>query len=287
MAGKTKEGLDYYPHDTNAFSDRKIKRLIKNLHGNGYLVYDYVRSLIYGDKGYYIKWDSELVFDVADDLKVTEPFVIETITFCCQIGLFNQDLLDREKILTSHGIQKRYLKICKAAKRSNYDIHKTWVLNEEKDMSTEEMIESPEEMPIYPEEMPINPEEIPQRKKVKESKVKKTTTSYAPPPDQIIDGYLPLSELKQVVLADEKFIYQFHQIGLPRPGLDDWLDAFHRRLEYENTHMKPEKDYRWHFGNWIVQRPYRTQKPEDYSPIREPPPKKPNSPLPGKPIINA
>ena len=42
MSRKERLGLDFYSIDTDLFLNRKIKRLIKNLGGNGYLIYSFI-----------------------------------------------------------------------------------------------------------------------------------------------------------------------------------------------------------------------------------------------------
>ena len=110
MARPIKTGLDYYPKDTDMHSDRKIRKLIKEKGANGYLIYDYLCSLIYSDKGYYIQKTDVLAFDVSDFLsgEVTESMVNAVISTCIEVNLFDTKLFSEYSILTSSGIQKRY-----------------------------------------------------------------------------------------------------------------------------------------------------------------------------------
>lgn len=111
MARPHKPGLDYFPQDTDIFHDKKIKRLISGFGAKGFMIHEYIKTLVYGDKGYYIKNDNDFAFDVADFLGngITEQLVKETIAGCIKLGLFNESLVDRFGILSSSGIQKRYL----------------------------------------------------------------------------------------------------------------------------------------------------------------------------------
>lgn len=154
MARPKKEGLDYFPKDTGSFSDRKIRRLMNEFGAKGYTIFDCVLCQIYSDKGYYTKRDSEFDFDIADTLcdGITENLVCEVINGCLRIGLFNKELFDKYSVLTSSGIQKRYV----LAK-------KTGVIMES--------------MRVNSDETPVNSEESTQSK-VKKSKVKESKEEY-------------------------------------------------------------------------------------------------------------
>lgn len=112
MARPQKQGLEYYPQDTDIHSDRKIKKLITEQGAIGYLVYDYIKCLCYRYNGYFIVHDEDLAFDIADFLKcgLTEEKVKDIIISCLRFDLFNSSKYQELNILTSSGIQKRYLK---------------------------------------------------------------------------------------------------------------------------------------------------------------------------------
>jgi hypothetical protein len=70
----------------------------------------YLLCEIYKDKGYYIDYNEDLVFDIADFFALEDKVVIKIIESCVKIDLFNEELF-KNNILTSRGIQKRFLKI--------------------------------------------------------------------------------------------------------------------------------------------------------------------------------
>lgn len=128
MARPIKTGLDYFPKDTNVFSDRKIKKLINEFGAKGYMIYEYLLCVIYSDKGYYVEYDVDFHFDIASNLgnSINEDLVREVINGCFRNGLLNENLFKMSKIYTSNGIQKRYL----LAKR-NAKIKKEFLVNAE------------------------------------------------------------------------------------------------------------------------------------------------------------
>lgn len=111
MARPIKKGLSYFPKDTATFSNRKIRRLLKEFGTNGYTTFDYILCIVYEDNGYFLEYNDELAFDISDFLGngVTEEEVKNIINGCIKIGLINQKAFDALKIITSSGIQKRYL----------------------------------------------------------------------------------------------------------------------------------------------------------------------------------
>lgn len=141
---KAKIGLNYFSVDTDRYQDIKIKRL-KKAHGcQGLAVYDYVLCEIYRDKGCFLEWTEDIIFDVAEYLALTEDVVKQVVSFCASVGLFDEEKL-AEGVVTSRSIQERYMDFCQRAKR--------------KDAVIPENIKLTEECKIIPEESEIIPEE--------------------------------------------------------------------------------------------------------------------------------
>lgn len=107
MARNIKKGFPYFPKDTEFWANRKIKRLVRNFGAQASAVYDFILCEIYKEKGYFLERDENTAFDVADALKLKESYVEEVIDYCATVGLFNKELLRRESIFTSNGIQER------------------------------------------------------------------------------------------------------------------------------------------------------------------------------------
>ena len=122
-----KEGLSYFNVDTDIFQDRKIKRLKKNFGCAGVAIFFYLLTEVYRDKGCGLVWDDDTAFDVADYLGVKESLINEVVKYCGGVGLFNAGLLSRG-IITSEAIQRRYIEVCKKARRVNISIPKEWQL---------------------------------------------------------------------------------------------------------------------------------------------------------------
>lgn len=153
MARPIKEGLDYFPLDTNFYKDRKIKRLVKAQGPIGVLVWVTITSIIFGEKGYYLQYDEDACFDIGDAIAVSEGAVDEIVKACTQAKLFDKTLFDTYGILTSKGIQERYLEIIKQWKRKNELIPEYSLIPKELEINSEEKAVNSEETPKKLEEM--------------------------------------------------------------------------------------------------------------------------------------
>lgn len=116
MARPNKEGLDYFSIDTDITGDDKIK-LIKAKHGLvGFAIVILLLTKIYKE-GYYYHWSEDEQYLFADDARVDVNTVITIVNDCINRGFFNQKLYDKYGILTSRGIQKRFLQGCARRKK--------------------------------------------------------------------------------------------------------------------------------------------------------------------------
>lgn len=116
MGRLAKKGLEYFPMDIDMFQDIRIRKLIKYQGGAAVSVYTLLLCLIYKD-GYYMRWDNELPFILSEVTGLEENHISEVIKCCLSIGLFDKTLYDKEKVLTSRGIQQRYCIIKRLNKR--------------------------------------------------------------------------------------------------------------------------------------------------------------------------
>ena len=138
---KAKIGLNYFSVDTDRYQDIKIKRL-KKAHGcQGLAVYDYVLCEIYRDKGCFLEWTEDIIFDVAEYLALTEDIVKQVVSFCASVGLFDEEKL-AEGVVTSRSIQERYMDFCQRAKRKDAVIPENIKLTEECEIIPEECEET-------------------------------------------------------------------------------------------------------------------------------------------------
>lgn len=119
MARPLSRGIEYYPLDVDFMNDIKIRKIMKSCGPNSIAIIILLLGNIYGDEGYFMKWDEDVCFLVADAVGAKEVYIKEVLKKCLQVDLFSNELFKKYKIITSKGIQKRFFEITKRRKRDN------------------------------------------------------------------------------------------------------------------------------------------------------------------------
>lgn len=128
MAGRPiKQGVDYFPLSVSLFSDVKIRKILRSCGPNSVSVIICLLCNIYRENGYYILWDEDLPFFIADEVGVSEGCVKEIILKAIQVGFFDVEKHSAYGILTSYGIQKRFFEITK--RRNETGIKQEYLIN--------------------------------------------------------------------------------------------------------------------------------------------------------------
>lgn len=109
MGRPTKQGIDYFPLDVGFFTDIKIRKISRACGSQSASILICLLCNIYRSNGYYILWDKDMPFVIADEVGVSEGAVNEVVVKALQVGFFNNELYEKFNILTSGGIQKRYI----------------------------------------------------------------------------------------------------------------------------------------------------------------------------------
>ena len=117
MARPLKSGIDYFPLDCNFMKDIKVRKILRACGPGAIAVIVNLLCTIYQGDGYYMLWDEDTGFLIADDVGVKESFVHEVVKAAVQVDFFNAGMFDTRSILTSAGIQRRYKEA--TARRNN------------------------------------------------------------------------------------------------------------------------------------------------------------------------
>lgn len=198
MARPKKQGLDYFPFDVDFFSNKKIKILKSRYHTDGVIIYIYLLCEIYKN-GYYIIWDEDYKFIVADDLNLSDGLIEQVIAFLVKRSLLTSILLGSDTALTSPGIQSRFQEAVKprASKSPVSVIKELWLLTKEKTQGFIKVINLKgfsENNPCFSENNPDNfKNNSTKESKVKKSKVKEREGTLA-----------PLGQFKNVLLTQSE-----------------------------------------------------------------------------------
>ena len=85
---------------------------------------------LYGKDGYYIRWDSTKCRLIADGARcgITPSFVNEFIGGCCRCSYFDKRVFKAFSVLTSAGVQKRYIRMFNSRQEIRI-IKDYWVLD--------------------------------------------------------------------------------------------------------------------------------------------------------------
>jgi hypothetical protein len=141
MARPIKTGLDYFPMDCNI--DDNLE-LIEAEHGlQGFAIVIKLWQKIYAS-GYFIKWDSDETLLFCKKINSELTLINSVITSCFKRKIFDERLHKEFKILTSSGIQKRFILACSQSKRTSICFIKEFILV------------SPEFTKLITEETPVN-----------------------------------------------------------------------------------------------------------------------------------
>ena len=119
MARPIKKGIDYFNLDVNFFQDIKIRKIVRSCGNQSIAILICLLCNIYRDDGYYMWWDEDIRFLVADDVDAKESAVQDVVTRACAVGFFDDSLFKEYGILTSKRIQENYKLASKQKKDSS------------------------------------------------------------------------------------------------------------------------------------------------------------------------
>ena len=129
MARPMKDGVDYFPLDVNV--DKKFRFVEAKFGIVGFGVIVKLFQLIYAENGYYCEWDEDTALIMAAENSCQKyPLSIDDvqdiISEAISRGIFDKGMYDTYGILTSKGIQRRYLEMTK--RRSRVDVEQRYLL---------------------------------------------------------------------------------------------------------------------------------------------------------------
>lgn len=127
MARPIKTGLDYFELDCHM--EEKVKLIQAEFGLKGFAVVVKLYQRIYGGFGYYCEWneDSLLLFMSENGLPSDNKNLIQQIVSACmRRNIFSEELFKKFGILTSEGVQKRYLNA--TSKREKIELKKEYLL---------------------------------------------------------------------------------------------------------------------------------------------------------------
>lgn len=122
-----KVGLDYFELDCHM--EEKVRLIQAEFGLKGFAVVVKLYQKIYGGFGYYCEWseDSLLLFMSENGVPSDSKNLIqEIVSACIRRNIFSEDLFNKFSILTSSGVQKRYMNA--TSRREKVSMKKEYLL---------------------------------------------------------------------------------------------------------------------------------------------------------------
>jgi len=119
MARQKKDGMDYFPHDTNANSNIKLEPIVATFGAEGYAFYFLHLEYIYKNKDFELDLnDSETVILICTKLKISEEKYFQILNSCLNRNLFDKKLYEKKKRLSSGGVKERVKPVIQKRKKA-------------------------------------------------------------------------------------------------------------------------------------------------------------------------
>ena len=176
MARPIKKGLDYHPRDVDWIRQLPVRKIMRAQGPAAAAVLDCIDGYIYGEQGYFVRYDEDARFLIADDVGVKESYVDAVIDKATQVSYYDLGMFSGHSILTSESIQKTYKSAASQKKDSS-------ILAEYSLIQDESKPDNPVSKHGNPNQGVVNTVDNPQSK-VKQSKVNKTKTNTLSPSDE-------------------------------------------------------------------------------------------------------
>jgi hypothetical protein len=182
MARPLKEGLAYFPLDTDFFGDDKLFDIQNEFGPLGEVIYLRILCLIYKN-GYYYEFSSMdklcalLIRSIGNRWTRGKRSVEQVILQLAECNLLSSELV-QSGVLTSVGVQKRYLKV---TERRRINTDKYWLLGDSKNQESGEALESAPKIEVSATETGVIVTETPiidSNNDTKEKKSKVNNTIY-------------------------------------------------------------------------------------------------------------
>lgn len=234
MARPRKDGLNYFPLDVNFLSDLKIKKIIRAYGAQAVAVVMSVLTTIYRDNGYFATYDDDLIFIIADELKLEDSYVKNVIEKLIEVDFLSKDQKEKNNILTSIGIQERYLKVCERRVKKKLNATYNLINDSSNELPQTESTDKEGLCIQKPHSTGVNDSKSTQSKvkesKVNESKekVNKTTSS---------GGQTDLEKLLEIYQENFGVANSIVQIEL-----QNMLETFEKELIIESFKLSVGKD---------------------------------------------
>lgn len=206
-----KSGLEFFPLDCQL--DDKLELIEAEFGVTGFAVIVKLWQKIYASDGYYCEWTKEVALLFGRRNGLSGNVVSEIVSSALKRGIFSKELYDKYSILTSNGIQKRYLEA--TSRRKKVLVKKEYLLVTD--------TQNYKNVDISSKNVNISKENVNKKEqsRVKESKVKQSKVDVGKPTK--INKPPTYEDVKQYALqrnspVDPKAFFEFYDVN-------SWVDS--------------------------------------------------------------
>ena len=252
MARPQKTGLSYFPVDVDIFEDEKLQFISAKFGLKGEAIVFRLLSKIYRN-GYYIEFDEDvqLLFSKSCGLERNDNATRNVVSELLKRNFFDKTMFEQFQVLTSKGIQKRYVKICNDSKRVASNLLPKYDL-------------TPEETEFTPEETIINSGvNYTKKSKVKETKENQSKEENTPLRDfkktveaVVIENLISANDTAEQLIQNEK-LHEYLSMNLKikdSAKREAYILEFIRQKELEDLFPRKLSESKKHFLMWIIKK---------------------------------
>jgi Domain of unknown function (DUF4373) len=234
MARTIKKGLDYFPMDVD--TDEKFELIEAKHELTGFAIVIKLYQRIYKN-GYYLNWDEEKAYVFKKSINVDINTINDVINDCLKYDIFDQSKFDQFKILTSAGIQRRFMFACDRRKLVELDRNHIIVDINEFNVNINWVNED------------IGTQRKEKKRKEQESKEKEENLL----PFQVPKFYLETEQISAVLGSDQHWL-EIVCIQNKIKTIDEvrsYLGKFENLLIERGEKGKSPVEQQAHFTNWL------------------------------------
>ncbi len=258
MARPMRDGVQYFSKDTDFYEDDKVRLLRAEFGAKGMYLLDYLLCDLYRQKGYFIPWGKNKCYLVSDGAGCgCDPgFTEEFVAGCIRCSFFDKRVFDRFGVLTSAGIQRRYVRMI--SNREEIPIQEEYLLlnpNDPKDVpagTSNKLTIKSDKISKTPVNVPKTPLKIPetQQSKEKKSKVYMSEAGTAPDCTEAVFIQLPLND-KTLFDVTEPMVQKWAEL-YPKVDVRQELRGMYGWLEASPNRRKTRAGIRRFINGWLA-----------------------------------
>lgn len=237
-----KSGIEYFPLDCQL--DDKLDLIEAEFGLTGFAVVVKLWQKIYAGQGYYCEWTKEVALLFGKKIGLGGNAVSEIVEASIRRGIFDEKIFEKYSILTSKGIQERYLEA--VSRRKKVEVKKEYLLIN--------CVQNYKNVDISSENVYKNQKNayISEQSKVEESKVKESRVKESNEPDGLAQKQKSkpvrhkYGEYNHVLLTDEQYSKLINDYS------ETTVKEYIRKVdEYCQQYGKSYNDYNLTIRKWL------------------------------------